>query len=70
MIIHQEHNSLGNHNYNAFFYDNCDWFNHFHKNYELVHVLEGEVVLTLNGSQFLLKQGDFYGILYYESRKA
>ena len=59
MIIHQEHNSLGNHNYNAFFYDNCDWFNHFHKNYELVHVLDGEVVLTLNGSQFLLKQGDF-----------
>ena len=33
MIIHQEHNSLGNHNYNAFFYENCDWFYHFHKNY-------------------------------------
>ena len=59
MIIHQEHNSLDNHNYNAFIYDNCDWFYHFHKNYELVHVIDGEVVLTLNGSQILLKSGDF-----------
>lgn len=59
MIIHQEHNSLGNHNYNAFFYENCDWFYHFHKNYELVYVVSGEVVLTLNGSQILLKQDDF-----------
>lgn len=59
MIIHQEHNSLGNHNYNAFFYDNCEWFYHFHKNYELVYVLNGEVELTLNGSQILLKENDF-----------
>ena len=59
MIVHQEHNSLGNHNYNAFFYDNCEWFYHFHKNYELVYVLNGEVELTLNGSQILLKKNDF-----------
>lgn len=59
MIIHQEHNSFGNHNYNAFFYNNCDWFYHFHKNYELVYVVSGEVVLTLNGSQILLKENDF-----------
>lgn len=63
MIIHQEHNSLGNHNYNAFFYDNCEWFYHFHKNYELVYVVSGEVVLTLNGSQILLKENDFALVL-------
>lgn len=59
MIIHQTHNSLGNHNYNAFFYENCEWFCHFHKNYELIYVLKGEVELTLNDNLFLLKEGDF-----------
>ncbi len=59
MIIHQTHNSLGNHNYNAFFYENCEWFCHFHKNYELIYVLRGEVELTLNHNVFLLKEHDF-----------
>ena len=59
MIVHQEHNSLGNHNYNAFFYDNCEWFYHFHKNYELVYVLDGEVELTLNDNRILLEKKDF-----------
>ena len=54
MIVHQQHNSLGNHNYNAFFYDNCEWFYHFHKNYELIYILSGEVELTLNGTGYLL----------------
>ena len=59
MLIHQEHNSLGNHNYNAFFYNKCEWFYHFHKNYELVYVLDGEVLLTLNGNRIMLKANDF-----------
>lgn len=63
MIVHQEHNSLGNHNYNAFFYDNCDWFYHFHKNFELVYVLKGAVELTLDGSQILLQENDFALVL-------
>ncbi|MBQ7247673.1 MAG: helix-turn-helix transcriptional regulator [Lachnospiraceae bacterium] len=63
MIIYQEHNSLGNHNYNAFFYENCEWFYHFHKNYELVCVEEGEVMLTLSGSNFTMKKGD-YAIIF------
>ncbi len=63
MIIHQTHNSLGNHNYNAFFYENCEWFYHFHKNYELIHVLKGEVELTLNDRVFILKEDDFALIL-------
>lgn len=63
MIVHQQHNSLGNHNYNAFFYTDCEWFYHFHKNYELTYVLEGEVEMTLNGTQTLLKPGDFALVL-------
>lgn len=59
MIIHQGHNSLGNHNYNAFFYENCEWFYHFHKNYELVCAVSGEVILTLNGTDFTMTEGDW-----------
>lgn len=63
MIVHQQHNSLGNHNYNAYFYDNCEWFYHFHKNYELIHVISGEVELTLNDKKYPLTAGTFALIL-------
>ena len=62
MIVHQPHNSLGNYSYNAFFYDDCEWFYHFHKNYELIYVLEGAVELTLGGQTFLL-QADTFAIV-------
>ena len=63
MIIHQQHNSLGNHNYNAFFYDNCEWFYHFHKNYELAYVLDGLVELTLSENKYILPADTFALIL-------
>ena len=63
MVVHQTHNSLGNYSYNAFIYDNCEWFYHFHKNYELVYVLEGAVELTRSGKTFLLQAGTFAMIL-------
>lgn len=63
MIVHQQHNSFGNHNYNAFFYDNCEWFYHFHKNYELAYVLEGKVELTLNENKYLLPPETFALVL-------
>lgn len=62
MIVHQPHNSLGNYSYNAFFYDDCQWFYHFHNNYELVYVLSGQVVLTRNGQEFVL-QPDTYALV-------
>lgn len=63
MIFHQTHNSLSNHNYNAFIYKDCEWFYHFHKNYELVYVLGGEVELTLNSAKYSLKADDFALVL-------
>ena len=59
MIVHQTHNSVGNYSYNAFFYDDCHWFYHFHKNFELIYVLEGEVELTLGSRQLLLQAESF-----------
>lgn len=60
---HKQHNSLCNHNYNAFFYENCEWFYHFHKNFELIYILSGEVELTLNGRKYLLDSDTFALIL-------
>lgn len=63
MIVHQAHNSMGNYSYNAFFYDDCEWFYHFHKNYELIYVLSGEVEMTLNSRKLLLTEGCFALVL-------
>lgn len=63
MVIYQGHNSGGNHNYNAFFYDNCEWYLHFHKNIELAYVLDGTVELVQNGTTTTLKKGSFALIL-------
>lgn len=63
MIVHQSHNSLGNYSYNAFFYDNCQWFYHFHKNLELIYVLSGEVEMTLGTKKLPLTAGTFALVL-------
>ena len=63
MAVHQTHNSLGNYSYNAFIYENCEWFVHFHKNYELIYVLDGTVELTRNGKVFPVEKGRFAMIL-------
>lgn len=49
MIIHQITNSQGNYNYNAFIYTDIIWDYHFHGNYELVYVIEGNTIVTCNG---------------------
>ena len=66
MVIYQGHNSGGNHNYNAFFYDNCEWYLHFHKNFELAYVVEGQTEVLRNGEHFLLNAGDFALLLPHE----
>lgn len=63
MIVHQTHNSLGNYSYNAFFYDDCQWFYHFHKNPELIYVLDGSVEMTLGTRKLPLSAGTFALIL-------
>lgn len=63
VIFHQDFNSLGNYNYNAFFYDNVGWPPHFHRNFELVHLLRGEVEMTVGSAQELLHGGDYALVL-------
>ena len=62
-IFHQKWNSLGNYNYNANTYFNTDWMPHFHKNFELIYVLDGRLSLTVNGVTEAMEAGDFALIL-------
>ena len=62
-IFHQKWNSRGNYNYNANTYFNTDWMPHFHKNFELIYVLDGKLSLTVNGTTEEMREGDYALIL-------
>lgn len=66
MNIYQGHNSGGSYNYNAYFYTDCHWYLHFHKNYELAFVLEGQTELTVSGRSFSVEAGSFALVLPHE----
>lgn len=59
MIFHQVWNSVGDHSYNAVFYENIFWDYHFHKNYELIYVIHGEVECTISDKTSILHANDF-----------
>ncbi len=63
MLLHQEHNSKGFRNYNAFQYFNVHWAPHFHKNLELIYVQDGHLSLTVGGNKFHLTNGNYALIL-------
>lgn len=57
MIYYQEHNSLGNFNYNSFVYNGTKYMPHFHKNYELIHSLAGKMQVMVDGEETVLEEG-------------
>jgi len=65
MIKHQPSNSRKNYNYNAFIYDDVTWNSHFHGNYELIYVMEGNISVTLNGESFGMGSGELLLISPY-----
>ena len=66
MIFHQQDNSIGNYTHNTFTYYNTDWQTHFHKNFEIIHVIKGEVLCTVCGREKSLKENEFGMILSNE----
>lgn len=58
-IFHQPHNSIGNHSYNVYIYESIDYDLHFHKNYELIYVMEGQALCSVSGKCKTLVAGDF-----------
>ncbi len=63
MVFHQQCNSRGNYNYNAYTYTNRDWAAHFHKNFELIYVFEGSLNLCVDGVTEIMCEGDWALIL-------
>ncbi|MBQ9774021.1 MAG: helix-turn-helix domain-containing protein [Clostridia bacterium] len=63
MLKHQGHNSRSNNHYNAYTYCNTEWYPHFHKSFELLYVLKGELSLNVNERTTALTQGQFALIL-------
>lgn len=58
MIYHQPHNSQGLFNYNAYIYEGVGYRSHFHTNYELIYVFNGEVSVKVFGKALTLSQGE------------
>lgn len=58
LIIHQVGNSTGNYNYNAYFYTDIRYIQHFHKNFELIYVCEGDLELIINSEKLTLSQNE------------
>lgn len=66
MFFHQAHNSLSNYNYNIAFYTDKGWDYHFHRNLELIYVIEGAVNCTVNNKPYRLTAGEFGLCLPYD----
>lgn len=58
-IYHQTGNSIGNHSYNVFIYDKINYELHFHKNYEIIYVIEGSAICCINRKTRTIRKGDF-----------
>lgn len=66
MIFHQPNNSLTNYHFNISRYSDTVWESHFHKNMELIYVIEGSVECTINNTSCTMKAGDFGLCLPYD----
>lgn len=59
MYLHQAKNSSGAHSYEAFIFQNHELAPQFHRNYELVYVIDGVLELIIDGRRSVLESGDF-----------
>lgn len=66
MIFHQPSNSKTNYSYNTAFYTDEIWDFHFHKNLEMIYVINGAVNCNINNKPYRLTAGDFGLCLPYD----
>lgn len=59
MYFHQWENSISNDTFNVVAYDNIFFGTHFHKSYEVIYVISGQVSCTINGITGTLSQGEW-----------
>jgi len=66
MLFHQPQNSKGNYSYNANIFDDVEFLPHFHRNFELIYVVSGQVQCTAGEKTAILPAGMFAMILSNE----
>ena len=66
MLYQQSQNSLSNYNYNIRRYTDRVWDYHFHRNLELIYVIEGNMNYTVNNKPYRLTAGEFGLCLPYD----
>lgn len=57
-MIHQISNSKGNYNYNIFIYEKIAYQMHFHRNFEIIYVIDGEMQIIYNGIKTVVLCGE------------
>lgn len=67
MYRHQTINSKASHPYEAFVFQNHNMSPHFHRNYEIVFVIDGAFEMEVDGRITVLEAGDFAMCLSNES---
>lgn len=58
MLIYQHMNSIGTNYFESILYENYCFVAHLHRRYEAAWLLEGELMLTVDGREHLLHAGD------------
>ncbi len=66
MIRHQTFNSIKRNHYEAVFYVGKKWDFHFHKNIELIYIIDGELDCIVNNNDYHLSSGEFAMFLPYD----
>lgn len=66
MLIHQTDHSIGGHTFHTIRFQDRSFRLHFHRRYELIHMMEGMIELTVAGRKERLEAGDFAMILSNE----
>ena len=59
MVIHQSFNSTGTYYYDPHVFRSHDFPPHFHRSYEVIHVICGQLEVIVDGRKELLNEGDF-----------
>ena len=62
----QKINSIGNDIYNAYYYYDAKYEPHFHKAYELICVIDGELFCTIENKDYLVKKGESLFVLPFQ----
>ncbi len=63
--FHQPRKSMGRHSYHIQTYDNVNHTFHLHKGHEIVYVMDGKAICSVNGKTKVIEKGEF--VLFFSN---